>query len=295
MTAADALVAEPAHALAHPRSTMRRSLGDIRTRIGVVLVTIVVLAAILGPAFAPHDPTETLAAPFQGGSSESPLGTDFLGRDVLSRVLHGGVTLLWMSLASALLGVVIGVVIGMTAGYSRSSLDGVLMRPLELVQSLPPSILILLFVSMLGADLWLIVLLVALAWVAPAARLARGVTLDVTTTDYIEAAEVLGIAKRRILWREVLPNMMTPLTIELGIRITYSITLIAAVSFLGFGVQPPNTDWGLMINENRTGMTIQPLATVVPIACIVLFTVGTNLLTEGIARTTAGIDRGASE
>jgi len=185
----------------------------------------------------------------------------------------------------------IGVSVGLTAAYSRSVLDEVLMRSTDLLLAFPQIVLVLLFVSLIGPKLWLIVLLVALAWAPQVARVARGATLEVVGREYVESAEVIGVARWRILLREVLPNVASPLLVEFGVRLTWSIALVAGISFLGFGIQPPNADWGLMINENRQGITLQPWAVLAPVACIALFTVGTNLITDGIARTNAGIDR----
>ena len=115
--------------------------------------------------------------------------------------------------------------------------------------------------------------------------------MEVVHREYIESAEVIGLSRRRILAREVLPNVTTPLLVEFGLRLTWSIAIIAAISFLGFGIQPPNADWGLMINENRNGLTVQPWPVIVPALCIALFAIGTNFMAEGVSRTIAGIDR----
>jgi peptide/nickel transport system permease protein len=119
------------------------------------------------------------------------------------------------------------------------------------------------------------------------ARVARGVTSEIVEREYIQAAEAIKVPARRILRKEVLPNIITPLAVEFGLRLTWSIALVAAISFLGFGIQPPNADWGLMISENREIITIQPLPMLVPAACIALLAIGTNFITEGWARAVA--------
>jgi peptide/nickel transport system permease protein len=144
---------------------------------------------------------------------------------------------------------------------------------------------------MLGPKPWLIVLLVGAVWVPGVARVCRGVTLETVSREFIQVAEVLGTPRRRIIVREILPNVMTPLLVEFGLRLTWSIGAIAAISFLGFGIQPPAADWGLMINENRTGLTLQPWAVMIPIAMIAVLTIATNLIAEGIGRSVAGVDR----
>jgi peptide/nickel transport system permease protein len=246
---------------------------------------------VLGPLVAPHSPTDTVGLPFSPPSSKALLGTDNLGRDVLSRVLYGGWTVLWMSCTSALLGVGAGVLIGMLAGYTGHKTDAVLMRGMDVLMAFPSIVLVLLFVALLGSKLWLIVLLVGLAWTPPVARVARGITVEARGREFVQAAEVLGMPRRTILLREVLPNLSTPLLVELGLRLTWSIALIAGISFLGFGIQAPQADWGLMVNENRDALAIQPWGAVAPIVMIAIFAIATNLITEGFGRTVAGIDR----
>jgi peptide/nickel transport system permease protein len=165
-----------------------------------------------------------------------------------------------------------------------------IMRSLDVLLAFPSIVLVFLFMSMVGVKLWLLVLLVGTAWIAQVARVTRGITLETVTKEFIDAAELIGIPRRQILIGEVLPNLTSPLMVEYGLRLTWSIGVIAALSFIGYGIQPPNADWGLMINENRSGLLLTPWPTVVPIAMIALFTIGTNLITEGIARTVAGIE-----
>ncbi len=262
-----------------------------RTRIGITFVGFVVLLALVGPFAAPHSPSDFVGTPAQAPSAHFLLGTDYLGHDVLSRVLWGGRSVVWMAFAAASLGVAVGAAIGLLAAYSRSALDDVLMRGMDVILAFPQIVFVLLFVSLLGPRLWLIVLLVALSWVPQVARVARGITSDVVQREYVEAAEMIGLPRRRILMGEILPNVTTPLTVEYGLRLTWSIALIAAVSFLGFGIQPPNADWGLMINENRAIIVNQPWAVFTPALCIAMFAIGTNFIAEGVARSIAGIDR----
>jgi peptide/nickel transport system permease protein len=271
--------------------TMRRAWGFGRTRLGVLLLALVAVLALVGPYVAPHSPSEFVSTPFAKPSSEAVLGADYLGRDVLSRILWGGRSILWMAFAATTIGVFVGAALGMIAGYARNALDDWIMRSLDVLLAFPGIVLAILFVSMLGPKPWLIVVLVAAVWVPGVARVCRGVTLETVSREFIDVAEVLGTPRRRIIVREILPNVMTPLLVEYGLRLTWSIAAIAAISFLGFGIQPPAADWGLMINENRTGLTLQPWAVMVPIAAIAVLTIGTNLIAEGIARSIAGVDR----
>jgi peptide/nickel transport system permease protein len=196
-----------------------------------------------------------------------------------------------MSIAAATIALVVGAAVGLAAGYSRSRLDDVLMRTMDVLLALPAIILALVAVSVLGPALWLIVLCVAWTWIPAVARLTRSVTVEVVRREHIQAVEALGLSPTRICLGEILPNIITPLMVDYGLRLTWAIGLIAALSFLGAGIQPPAADWGLMINQNRVGLTVQVWATLAPILCITAFALGVNLVTEGIARAAAAIDR----
>jgi peptide/nickel transport system permease protein len=277
------------------RGTRLRGLtGALRTgraRLGLVVTSLIILLAVVGPLAAPHAPDAVVGLPAQGPSGHFLLGTDYLGHDVLSRVLWGGRSVVWMAFAAATIGVAVGAAVGLLAAYSRSLTDDLLMRGMDIILAFPQVVFVLLFVALLGPKLGLIVVLVAVSWVPQVARVVRGITSDVVHREYVESAELIGLSRRRILAREILPNITTPLMVEYGLRLTWSIALIAAISFLGFGIQPPSADWGLMINENRTILVGQPWAVIVPAACIALFAIGTNFIAEGVARSIAGVDR----
>ena len=273
---------------------LRNALRLGRTKIGVAIVALVVAVAVFGPLVAPHSPTEFIAAPNSGPSGDAIFGADALGRDVFSRFLHGGLSVLWMAAAATLIGVVSGVVVGLVAAYSRGWLDDALMRASDVVLAFPQIILALLAVSAIGPKLWLIVLVVAVTHTPRVARVIRGAAQEVVERDFVKAAEAVGEKRSRIVFGEVLPNVTSPLLVEIGLRMTYSIGLVAAVSFLGFGLQPPAADWGLMINENRLSITVQPWSVLLPILAVGLLTVGTNLITDGVARAAIGIDRGGA-
>jgi peptide/nickel transport system permease protein len=258
----------------------------------VGIVALVVAIAVFGPLVAPHSPTEFVAPPNSGPSGTAVFGADALGRDVLSRFLHGGLTVLWVSAGATLLGIVVGVIVGLVAAYSRNWLDDVLMRGNDVILAFPQIVLVLLAVTALGPKLWLIVVTVGITHAPRVARVMRGAAQEVVERDFIKAAEAVGEKRSRIVFGELLPNVTSPLLVEIGLRMTYSIGLVAAISFLGFGLQPPTADWGLMINENRLSITVQPWAVLLPILAIGLLTVGTNLITDGVARAAIGIDRG---
>jgi peptide/nickel transport system permease protein len=274
---------------------LRNALRLTRTRIGVGIIALIVAIAVFGPLVAPHTPTEFVAVPNSGPSSRALFGADALGRDVWSRFLHGGLSVLWMSVAATLIGVVLGVCVGLVAAYSRNWVDDVLMRGNDVVLAFPAIVLVLLVVSAFGPKLWLIVIAVGITHAPRVARVIRGAGQEVVERDFVKAAEAVGERRSRIVFGELLPNVTSPLMVELGLRMTFSIALIAGLSFLGLGLQPPAADWGLMINENRLSLSIQPWAVLLPILAIGLLTVGTNLVTDGIARAAIGIDRGGRE
>jgi peptide/nickel transport system permease protein len=271
---------------------LRRSARLARTRIGLGIVGLIVAIAVLGPLVAPHSPTEFVAAPNTGPSSNALFGADALGRDVFSRWLHGGLTVLWVAAAATAVGVILGVIVGLVAAYSGGWLDEVLMRGNDVLLSFPAIIFVLLAVAAVGPKLWIIVLTVGLTHAPRVARVMRGAGQQVVERDFVKAAEVVGEKRWRIVFGELLPNVTSPLLVEIGLRTTYSIGLVAGVSFLGFGLQPPAADWGLMIFENRLSINVQPGAVFLPVLAIGLLTVGTNLVTDGIARAAIGLDRG---
>jgi peptide/nickel transport system permease protein len=265
-----------------------------RTWIGLGITAAVVAVALLGPMLAPFSPTEFVAPPYEPPSNEAWLGTDYLGRDVLSRFLWGGRSVLGLSILATVFGLGFGVLIGLISAYMRNWIDDVLMRAMDVLLAFPQIVFVLLLISSVGPQLWLIVLTVALSHAPRVARVTRGAALEVVDRDFVKAAEALGETRWSILVGELLPNVSSPLLVEFGLRLTYSIGLVAGVSFLGFGLQPPAADWGLMINENRVGLTIQPWPVVLPVIAIGILTVGTNLITDGVARAAIGIDRSSA-
>jgi peptide/nickel transport system permease protein len=266
-----------------------------RGAVGLGLACAVVLLAIIGPFVSPHSPDALLTLTFAKPSGQFPLGSDFLGRDVLSRVLNGGWALLLMAALATTLGMVAGAAAGISAAYLRGRLDGFIMRTVDVILAFPQLVFALLLVSVLGPRLWLIVLAVGLSHAPQVARVVRSATLDISERDYVKVAELQGMRPRKIMTSEILPNLVTSLMVETGLRLTYSIVIMAGLSFLGFGQQPPAASWGLMINENLTGLPLNPWAVIVPAALIALLTVGTNTFTDAFARVAIGIDRRPEE
>jgi peptide/nickel transport system permease protein len=265
-----------------------------RTKFGVVITLLVVGVALIGPFVAPYEPDQGVEGqlPFSPPSSDTWFGTDDLGRDVLSRFLAGGVSVLVLSGFSTALGIVLGVAVGLMAAYSRGKLDDLLMRSMDVLLSLPQIVFALVLAATVGPELWLLVLAVGVTTMPRAARVTRGAAVEVVERDFVRAAEAIGLPRRRILFSEVLPNITSPLIVETTLRLTFNVAVVAGLSFLGFGLQPPAADWGLMINENRNGLTIQPWPVVLPVIAIALLTIGTSLIGDGVSRAAIGIERG---
>jgi len=159
----------------------------------------------------------------------------------------------------------------------------------------PQIVFALLLVSIVGPKIWLIVVAVGISHAPQVARVTRSAALDICEKDYVRAIELLKVPSRKIISGEILPNLITPLMVEIGLRLTYSIVIMAGLSFIGFGLQPPAPNWGYMLNENRVGMVANPWAVIVPALLISLLTVGTNTFTDAIARVAIGVDRPMEE
>lgn len=265
-------------------------LKDPKILVGSIVTLVIVLLAILGPLMAPHGEYDIVGRPYtyQG----SFLGTDYLGQDVLSRILYGGRSVLITALLATLLGVAVGVIIGVTAAYVGGWFDEVLMRLNDVFLALPQILVTLVVLSAIDQPTtWIIVLLVGLTHAPRVARVARGMALPYVSQDFVSAAEALGESRMRIVLTELGPNIAVPLLAEAGLRLTYSIGMVAGIGFLGFATNPGAADWGQMTNENRLALLVQPWGVLAPVIIIALFTIGTNLIADGIGQRTA---RGAS-
>jgi peptide/nickel transport system permease protein len=276
-------------------SLLRRSFRLWRTRIGAALVGVIVLLAIIGPYVAPYGPSTPVGAPNSDPGGKALLGTDYLGQDVLSRVLYGGRSILVMAVIATVIGLVAGTAIGLVAAYARNALDDILMRAMDVIMALPQIMLALVAVAIVGPHAWVIVAAIALTTAPRIARVARGAAQPVVERDFIACSEAMGVPRWRILSGELLPNTLGPLMVEASLRLTYSIGVIAALAFLGLSPNPNGANWGTMIQQNEIVLAVQPWGAAAPIICIALLTMGTGLIGDGIARTAAGIDRARGE
>jgi ABC-type dipeptide/oligopeptide/nickel transport system permease subunit len=252
--------------------------------VGAALLAFVVLVALFGPFVAPHSPERPVGIPYEGPSAEALLGTDFLGRDVLSRILWGGRSVIALAGLSVLLAYAGGLAVGLAAGYSRGLLDPILMRSADVLLSLPALLFLLVLVTGLGSSRTVLVVGVALIQMPLIARIIRSATQQQSVRGFVEAATARGERTSAILGRELMPNIAPTIAADVGLRLTYAIILVASVNFLGLGLQPPDADWGLMVSENRSGLNLNPLAVLGPATMIALLTIAVNMVGDAVAR-----------
>jgi peptide/nickel transport system permease protein len=252
--------------------------------VGVLLLTLVVLVALIGPFFAEHSPAETIGLPFAGPGHGALLGTDALGRDALARTLWGGRSVLGLAGFATLIAYVAGAAIGLAAGYMQGPADALLMRGVDVLVSVPALLFILVLVTGAGTSNGTLVAAVAVVQAPLIARVVRSATLEQSVRAFVEAAVARGERASAIVVREIVPNIVPSVMADAGLRLTYSIILVASVNFFGLGLQPPAADWALMISENRAGFDLNPWVIVAPAAMIALLTIAVNLIGDAVAR-----------
>jgi peptide/nickel transport system permease protein len=258
---------------------------------GVAIAGAWIVLALLAPLIAPHSEAEiTGSRAFAAAGQMALLGTDNLGRDVLSRVLFGARLTLGLAAVSTTLAFIGGVLLGGLAGLSRGIVDTLVSRAVDALMSFPAIMLALIIITGLGTALPILVGTVALVEGTRVFRLARALTMDVSVSEYVEVARLQGESTVWIVWKEILPNIYEPLAADLGLRFTYSILFISTLSFLGLGVQPPSADWGGMVRENMSGLLIGSLAPIVPAAAIASVTMAVTLAIDSLQATAVTVD-----
>lgn len=251
--------------------------------LSVAFLLFYVAFSLAAPVLAPFPPDEIfVGGTFDPPSSDFWLGTDGLGRDIYSRLLFGGRTVLWTAAAASGLSVAIGGFLGTWLGYRGGRLDEIAMRILEIAMSIPPVIFALLILGLVGSSSGLVVVTVGLLFVPNVARVTRAATLAVVEEDFIAAARARGESSIAIVARELLPNVAPTVGVEFAVRTGFAILFIAGLGFLGFGAAPPDPDWGLMINEGRSTMQDAPWLVAAPAIGIALLVTAINLLTDAL-------------
>jgi peptide/nickel transport system permease protein len=287
MTAASAADLVPVEAVEEerPPSALRAVLQSTEGRIGLGIGLIVLFVIVFGRFFTPYKPDAIAVGPAAAGPSWSHLlGTDALGRDVLSRLLVGGGAIILIPLVAVTIAWVLGLTFGMLGVYRGGVIDALITRFLDLLLTLPPLLIVLTLIGGAGTGNVVLVASLVLVYTPRMGRIARGATQAVITSEYVQAAQARGERTLTILFREVLPNIISPTVADYALRITYGVIFIATLNFLGLGVQPPKADWGVMIHDHYGFFTTAPVATFAPAAAIALLSISLNLIADALTQ-----------
>lgn len=271
-------------------STLRAIWHTTEGKIGIVIVTLFAFVVVFGPSLAPYGPNDIgVALPNAAPSSQHWLGTDELGRDVLSRLLAGSRSVILIPIFATLLAFLVGGLAGMTAGFRGGRVDAVISRTVDVLISLPYLLVVLVVVTVLQTSTPVLIIAVALVFAPRVARVLRGATRTIATREFVQAAEARGESTRSIVVYELLPNIMPTALVEVAARLTYAIIFVSTLNFLGLGLQPPSPNWAVMVAESETTIVTRPLQTIAPALCIGILSVGVSLIadamTQGVGRT----------
>lgn len=251
--------------------------------IALAIVLLWVFVAVFATIISPYDPLEQdYTAPNEGPSAKHPLGTDDLGRDLLSRLLHGARLILVLAPLSVLCALAVGTTLGLSAGYFGGLVDEVLMRILDAMMAFPTILLYLIIIFAIGPSAINVVIAITIAGAPGIARLVRSLTLDIRTREYIAAAELRGENPFYIMFIEILPNASGPIMVDAMLRVGYAVFAIGTLGFLGLGLPPPTPDWGSMVARGRTFIWLNPWAVLWPSLAISSLVVGLNLFADGL-------------
>lgn len=257
--------------------------------IGLIIIVIYVVVVALAPMIAPYDQAEIVGAQFEPWSTAFPLGTDALGRDMLSRLIWGARNTVGIAVATTVLAFALGAVFGLLAAALGKWFDLVLSRIVDVMMAVPPLILTLLALSALGSGVVNLILIVAVLDSTRVFRLARATAANVMVMDYVEAAKLRGDGIAWIILKEVLPNITAPLIAEFGLRFCFVFLTISALAFLGLGLPPPMADWGAMVRDNAALITFGDITPLLPAACIAVLTVSINFVVDWMLHRASGL------
>lgn len=256
---------------------------------GILVIIGYVVVAVFAHWIAPYGETQVFSEAFAPWSQQFKLGTDQLGRDMLTRLIYGARNTIGIAVATTLLSFVVGVSLGLLAALYRGWLDQILSRAVDVLMSIPSLIFALVLLSIFGSSITSLIIIIALLDSTRVFRLARAVGLNVAVMDYVEVARLRGEGPKWIIAKEILPNVMPPLVAEFGLRFCFVFLTIAALSFLGVGIQPPTADWGSMVRENATLITYGDVTPLLPAGAIALLTVSVNFVVDWFLHATSGL------
>lgn len=262
---------------------IRGTLFTAPVIISSFFLSVIILAALFAPLLAPFDPDKLdLSKSLQYPSLQHLLGTDKTGRDLLSRLLFGARITLLSALKVVSISIIIGVPLGLITGYYGGKIDSLIMRLWDIILAFPALLLAFVFVATFGRGVTSVIIALGIVYVPMISRLTRSLTLTEKNKTYVEAASSIGYSNSRIIFRHILPNCISTMFAEITIDIAYAILDLAALSFLGLGVQPPTSDWGAMLEEGREFLQINPLLALAPGITIIITVVSLNVLSDGI-------------
>ena len=269
--------------------------SPITARFGLLVILIYVLVALFAPFIAPYGEAEVFPIPYAPWSYEFVFGTDQIGRDIFSRLIYGARNTVGIAVATTALAFIIGGVLGLAAAIARGWLDQLLSRTVDVLMAIPSLIFALVLLSIFGSTVTNLIIIIAVLDSTRVFRLTRAVSINVVVMDYVEAARLRGEGLIWIMRREILPNIMPPLIAEFGLRFCFVFLTIAALSFLGVGIQPPTADWGSMVRENASLIQFAQydlkagLTPLLPAAAIAILTVAVNFVVDWFLHKTSGI------
>lgn len=249
---------------------------------GLAIVFAFIAIAVFAPWIAPYGESQSVGETWQPASPDYWLGTDNIGRDMLSRVIYGARTTIGVALVTTVLSFCIGITTGLLAAVGGPAIDQVLSRLVDVILSIPLLIFALIILSMMGSSLITLVLTIAVLDSTRVFRLARSVAQNIVVLEYVEAAKLRGEGLAWIIRREILPNALPPMISEFGLRFCFNFLFVAGLSFLGLGIQPPLADWGGMVRENGRAISVGLAAPLWPALAIAIMTVGVNLVVDWI-------------
>ena len=264
----------------------------ISALIGLFLTALFFLMAIFAPYLAPYGMAEVVGDVWEAPSDQFVLGTDSIGRDLLSRMIYGGRTTIAIATLATILSFVTGSVLGFFAAVSGGWVDQVLSRFVDLIMSIPSLIFALVVLSVLPTTIPTLIILMGLLDSTRVYRLARAVAVDITVMDYVEAARLRGEKVAWIIFREILPNALSPLVAEMGLRFIFMVLFVSTLSFLGLGVQPPQADWGGIVKENKEGINYGIQAALYPAYAIAALCISINLVADWVLNRTTSLKGG---
>ncbi|WP_315918995.1 ABC transporter permease [Mesorhizobium sp. SP-1A] len=260
--------------------------------IGLILTILFLICALFAPWIAPHGNGEVVGDVWEPMSAAHWLGTDNLGRDLLSRLIYGARITIFIAVLATALSFILGSVLGFTAAVVGGWFDTLMSRFVDLLMSIPTLIFGLVVLSVLPTTVVTLILVMGILDATRVYRLSRAVAVDINVMDFVEAAKLRGEGMGWVIFREILPNALSPLVSELGLRFIYAVLFLSALSFLGLGVQPPDADWGGMVKENKDGIVFGVPAALIPAAAIALLAISVNLVADWVLNRTTDLKGG---